>query len=178
MYLKVERESKIYLRVKIRLKIEELRFSRYLKWQVTNLPLFSDILMIRVPYYLYPVIVGWKFVEEVDKKTWRRIRMHPNHYEPNFVTREGRMMGETLTDKEGIPFDCREFYRLFRTNIKSSVLPMGFLYNDVVYMFFDDLHREDFKEFLSGQYTEIDNEEWKQAIEAYANEYCNGLQRR
>lgn len=173
MYLKVEKGSRIYFRVKTMLKLEELRFARYLNWQAENLPKFSDVYMINVHYYLYPVILGWKFVGEVDKKTWRRIRMHPDYYEPNVRTREGKLMGENLTNNEGVPLDRRLFYRLFSTNIKSSTLPNGFVFNKVVYMFFDDLHRDDFIEFLAGQYTEIDNEEWKKAIEAYANEYCN-----
>lgn len=172
MYLKVTMGSLLFSELFNIINGEQERNKQFKKWQVENLPEFNnDVLTQRSPFYMYAEVVGWKFVGEVDIKTWQEVKDWPGYYEPKRRTKAGKIMAERILKARGQRFNRLSFFDIFRTSIpcygRSFTVPTGFIFNNIIYMCFDDGNYKDIKEHFAGHYVEITHGEFDEIVKAY-----------
>lgn len=172
MYLKVTTDAPLFSELFNIFNDELERQNQFRKWQVENLPEFNgNVLTQRSPWYMYSNVVAWKFLGEVDMKTWQNVRGFEGYYEPNRRTKAGKEMAKRINLAIGHRFNRFGFFDIFKTSIpcygREFTLPTGFVFDDVVYMCFDDGNYNDIKNNLEGHFSEITRSEWEAAAKAY-----------
>ena len=134
----------------------------------------DNILTQYSPWYLYPSVVGWKFEGDIDRKTWKEVKGWPGYYEPNKRTKAGKEMQKRILKAIGHRFHRLDFFDTFKTTIpvygQSFTIPRCFIYENAIYMAFDDGNYKDIKEHCAGMYTEITHGEWEDLTDKYNNQ--------
>ncbi len=171
MYLKVKQGSQLFSKLFDALETDRLRNINFKKWQTENLPEFNgDILTRRSPWYLYSDIVGWRLEGEIDKKVWQPVKGFDEYYEPNKRTKVGKAMRERIYAARGKRLNCLDFFDIFGTSAPMGshrfIVPKGFIYDGVCYMWFDDANYDDISTKMAGQFEEITHGEWSAAMDA------------
>lgn len=174
MYLKVNEDSPIYGDLYDVFATDNIRNINFVKWQQKNLPEYNrEVLTQRSVLWLQPIIVGWKFVGEVDKKTWQPVKGFEGYYAPNLHTKAGRDMNTSILIAQGERYCRLDFFKMFKTSHhfgRKFVAPYGFAHRGVCYMMFDDGCYRDIQQKMAGKYEEISREEFESVMKAYDEE--------
>lgn len=171
MFIKVNQSSIMFAPLFTIFNNEAEREEKFNRWQKENLPEFGQVLSQRSSYELYARVIGWQFKGNVDKKVWQPIKGFEDCYEPNKRTKAGKKMREMIAEARGHIFNRLGFFDIFHTNIpifgQPFTVPTGFVYNDAVYMHFDDRNHNDIKEKCCDQYEEITRGQYEQEYNKY-----------
>ena len=172
MYLKIDKGSMMFAELFTILHGEQQRMESFKKWQKENLPEFGgEVLTQRSPWYIFADTVAWKFMGEVDTKTWQEVKGFPGYYETKRRTKAGKAMQERINEARGKRFNRMDFFDMFRTQVphygREFTVPTGFCHDNVIYMCFDDGNYKDISEKCAGMFEEITRGEWEKAAVAY-----------
>ena len=175
MYFKVNQGSKLSAELKKILSTEKERAYKFKIWQKENLPEFNnEVLTQRHPWYLYPDVVAWKFTDVVNSATWQEIKGWPGYYEPKKRTKAGKEMAERIRAARGLRYNRVGFLDMFKVNSdvigREFVVPTGFVYQDSVYMCFDDCCYEKIMQQFNRDIVEITHGQWVETAKAYNEE--------
>lgn len=175
MFLKVNQGSMLFGPLFDIFHGEAERERNFNRWQKENLPEFGEILTQNSPYLLYGRIIGWQLLGEVDRKVWQPFNGYEGFYEPNRRTKAGKAMREKISEAMGKVFNRLDFFDMFHTQIpiygQGFTVPNGFVYDNCIYMHFDDRNYADIKEKCQGQFEEITRGEYEERY----NEYVDSL---
>lgn len=174
MFIKVNQSSIMFAPLFTIFNNEAEREKNFNRWQKENLPEFGQVLSQRSSYELYARVIGWQFKGEVDKKVWQPIKGYEDCYEPNKRTKAGKRMRECIMQARGAIFNRLGFFDVFHTSIpvfgQPFTVPSGFVYNNTIYMHFDDRNYEEIKEKCIGQYEEITRGQYEEEHSKYLKE--------